>query len=77
MAFVFSSLLATVLLPFKVSEKIDCFHCGEKMRKAAALTTRFNGLEQVVCCHGCQAVLRTVEKNKLVKEYMKNKASGL
>ncbi|MBI3728739.1 MAG: hypothetical protein HY254_10475 [Burkholderiales bacterium] len=45
------------------------------MRKSNALTTSFDGFMQPVCCHGCLAILRTVEQNKLVAEYMKNKAS--
>lgn len=75
MAFVFSSFFETKFFAFKASEKIDCFHCGEKMRKSNALTASFDGLMQPVCCHGCRAILRTVEQNKLVAEYMKNKAS--
>lgn len=43
------------------------------MPGANMLTTRFNGMVQPVCCHGCLAVLRTVEQNNLVDEYMKNK----
>lgn len=54
---------------------MDCFHCGEKMRKSNALTTQFDGRMQAVCCHGCLAVLHAVEQNKLVDEYMQNKIS--
>ncbi|MBC3906412.1 heavy metal translocating P-type ATPase metal-binding domain-containing protein [Undibacterium umbellatum] len=75
MAFAFSSFLDSVLFSFKTGEKIDCFHCGEKMRKSNALTVQFNGYTQPVCCHGCLAILSTVEQNNLVNEYMKNKAS--
>ncbi|MCH8621665.1 heavy metal translocating P-type ATPase metal-binding domain-containing protein [Undibacterium sp. TS12] len=45
------------------------------MRKANALTARFNGGLHPVCCHGCLAVLHAVERNKLVDEYLQNKAS--
>lgn len=75
MASVFSSFFESVLFPLKAGEKTDCFHCGEKMRKSNALTARFNGQLQPVCCHGCLAILRTVEQNNLVNDYMKNKAS--
>ena len=75
MAFVFSALFETKLFAFKSSEKTDCFHCGEKMRKSNALSASFDGRMQPVCCHGCMAILRTVEQNKLVAEYMKNKVS--
>ncbi|MFZ6640413.1 heavy metal translocating P-type ATPase metal-binding domain-containing protein [Undibacterium sp. TC4M20W] len=75
MAFVFSSLFETLLFTFKDGEKTDCFHCGQKMRKSNALTAHFDGRTQSVCCHGCLAVLRTVEHNNLVDEYMKSKTS--
>ncbi|MFZ6742693.1 heavy metal translocating P-type ATPase metal-binding domain-containing protein [Undibacterium sp. JH2W] len=75
MAFTFSSLFEVVLLSFSAVEKIDCFHCGEKMRKHNALTTCFNHRMQPVCCHGCLAILHAVEQNNLVSEYMQNKAS--
>ncbi|MFZ6707765.1 heavy metal translocating P-type ATPase metal-binding domain-containing protein [Undibacterium sp. TC9W] len=75
MAFAFSSLVEALLFTFKDGEKTDCFHCGKKMRKSNALTAHFNGHTQPVCCHGCLAVLRAVEHNNLVDEYMKNKTN--
>ncbi|MFZ6871079.1 heavy metal translocating P-type ATPase metal-binding domain-containing protein [Undibacterium sp. Di27W] len=75
MAFTFSSLFETVRLSFSAGEKIDCFHCGEKMRESNALTVCFNHHPQAVCCHGCLAILRAIEQNNLVPEYMQNKAS--
>lgn len=75
MVFAFSRLLDTVFSSFGTEEKLDCFHCGEKMRKANALTARFNGGLHPVCCHGCLAVLHAVERNKLVDEYLQNKSS--
>ncbi|MES2040805.1 MAG: heavy metal translocating P-type ATPase metal-binding domain-containing protein [Pseudomonadota bacterium] len=73
MAFVFSAFFETKFFAFKTSEKTACFHCGEKMHKSNALTTSFDCRMQPVCCHGCLAILRTVEQNKLVAEYMRNK----
>lgn len=74
MAFAFLSLLETGFLPFRLGGKLSCFHCGEKMRERNALSVKFNGATQQVCCHGCLAVLRTIEQNHLVDEYIKNKA---
>ncbi|MFZ6730444.1 heavy metal translocating P-type ATPase metal-binding domain-containing protein [Undibacterium sp. Ji42W] len=74
MAFAFSSLLETTLFAFKTSEKTNCFHCGERMRKSKALMAHFDSRTQPVCCHGCLAVLHAVEKNNLVAAYMENKA---
>ena len=73
MAFAFSSLLDAIYPARNVGEKIDCYHCGEKMRKMKALTVKFNGLTYPVCCHGCLAVLRTVEQNGLTAQYLQAK----
>lgn len=37
-----------------------CFHCGEKMPPARALRARIAGVEQPVCCVGCQAVAEAI-----------------
>ncbi|MDE2429466.1 MAG: heavy metal translocating P-type ATPase metal-binding domain-containing protein [Burkholderiales bacterium] len=74
MAFVLSSLFHVFSSVGLKAEKIDCYHCGEKMRKTNALTVKFNGCLQPVCCHGCSAVLRTIEKNGLIQDYLEAKS---
>jgi len=54
-------------------EKCLCFHCGESMRKEGALTAMFQRESRAVCCHGCLAVLNTIEKNGLTEEYLRAK----
>ncbi|MBI3286014.1 MAG: heavy metal translocating P-type ATPase metal-binding domain-containing protein [Burkholderiales bacterium] len=75
MAFVFSSLWEAIFPSGTAGEKIDCYHCGERMRKTYVLTTRFNGAAYPVCCHGCLAVLRAVENNGLTLQYVQDKTA--
>jgi len=64
------------MLPFRTQrvEKIDCYHCGEKMRETKALYIKFNGHQRAVCCHGCLAILHAIERNKMVDEYLQTKS---
>lgn len=73
MAFALSSLLGVIYPARNAGEKIDCYHCGEKMRKLRALTVKFNGALYPVCCHGCLAILKTVERNGLTAQYLQAK----
>ena len=73
MAFISSHFFATVFSNFQKSEKIDCFHCHEKMKKHRALFTMFNGNLYPVCCHGCLAVLQVIERNGMTQQYMEAK----
>ncbi|WP_268973013.1 heavy metal translocating P-type ATPase metal-binding domain-containing protein [Undibacterium baiyunense] len=54
-------------------EKCLCFHCGESMRKDGALMVTFQQTQQPVCCHGCLAVLNTIQSNGLVEQYLQSK----
>ncbi|MBC3916291.1 heavy metal translocating P-type ATPase metal-binding domain-containing protein [Undibacterium sp. CY18W] len=74
MAFAFLSRLETGFLSLRTGGRLNCFHCDETMRERNALTVTFNGSPQQVCCHGCLAILRTIEQNHLVAAYLKNKA---
>jgi hypothetical protein len=48
---------------------LRCFHCFEPMSARQVIKTAFDGAERLVCCHGCAAVLRTVEENGLCQPY--------
>ncbi|MFZ6748253.1 heavy metal translocating P-type ATPase metal-binding domain-containing protein [Undibacterium sp. Ren11W] len=75
MAFAFSSLVNAISIALQPQEKILCFHCNDKMRKKNALMATFNGANYPVCCHGCLAVLKTIERNGLTEQYLHTKAS--
>lgn len=51
------------------SEKITCYHCGEKSRKKDTVYVKFEGEIRPVCCYGCAAVLKTVEELDMHEEY--------
>ncbi|WP_186864229.1 heavy metal translocating P-type ATPase metal-binding domain-containing protein [Undibacterium griseum] len=75
MAMTFPEWLSNLWTPAKnKTEKITCYHCGEKSFPKKTLYVVFNGTEQPVCCHGCLAVLKTIEKNHLIPEYLQTKA---
>lgn len=66
----------THLSRFFKREKCLCFHCGESMRKEGALMVTFQQVPQPVCCHGCLAVLNTIQNNGLVDAYIQSKHSN-
>ena len=74
MAFISSTIFNVIFSSFQVSEKINCFHCDEKMKKHKALFTVFNGNSYPVCCHGCVAVLQVIERNGMTKQYLQAKS---
>lgn len=41
----------------------DCFHCGEMVPQGCLLTAKINGVEQPMCCIGCQAVAQFLTDN--------------
>ncbi|MBR7747036.1 heavy metal translocating P-type ATPase metal-binding domain-containing protein [Undibacterium sp. BYS107W] len=43
------------------------------MRKDGALMVTFQQTQQPVCCHGCLAVLNTIQSNGLVEQYLQSK----
>ena len=73
MAFVFSTLYDFFSFSKKSGVKISCYHCGEKMNEYRALTVQFNAEMRPVCCHGCLAILKTIEKNGMMAEYLQEK----
>lgn len=54
---------------FATEENISCFHCNEKSRKSLTIYVNFDGNMRPVCCHGCAAVLKTVEELAMHQEY--------
>lgn len=54
-------------------EKLDCFHCDDRMRKSKAVPILFDGEIRQVCCHGCAAILASIEKVHLIEEYYQSK----
>ncbi|MFZ6846718.1 heavy metal translocating P-type ATPase metal-binding domain-containing protein [Undibacterium sp. RuRC25W] len=77
MAITFSHLLD--ILPFLSNrvERINCYHCDEKMRETKALYVKFNGQQRAVCCHGCLAILQTIERNDMVDDYLDAKSAQM
>jgi hypothetical protein len=53
---------------------LHCFHCQETMRANQIVRVPFAGSEREVCCHGCAAVLRTLEHNGLGAQYLARRA---
>lgn len=51
-----------------------CFHCNETMRQHQIVRIPFAGSEREVCCHGCAAVLTTLEQNGLAAQYLARRA---
>ena len=54
-------------------EKITCYHCGEKSRKSLTIYIQFDGEPRPVCCHGCAAILNTVDELDMHDEYRAHK----
>lgn len=50
-----------------------CFHCADLMYEREILPVMFDGEIRQVCCHGCVAVLQTVEQHGLQSEYYLSK----
>lgn len=50
--------------------KVACFHCGELVRHKRIVHVVFNGLTRDVCCHGCAAILSTVEQLGQCEPYL-------
>ncbi len=49
--------------------KLYCFHCQAPMTARQVVTVQFDGAERQVCCHGCAAVLTTLQENGLCQSY--------
>jgi Cu2+-exporting ATPase len=44
----------------RLSDVNNCFHCGLPMPVDLVLTARIDGVDQPMCCHGCQAVAEAI-----------------
>jgi Cu2+-exporting ATPase len=53
----------------------DCFHCGETIPKGLELNALIDGVEQPMCCIGCQAVAQFLADNdhEVFYQYRDNK----
>jgi hypothetical protein len=61
---------------FAPSERLVCYHCDERYRKSKNVDVVFQGARRQVCCHGCAAVLQTIEQQGLVQDYLQTKQSN-
>ncbi|WP_369123423.1 heavy metal translocating P-type ATPase metal-binding domain-containing protein [Undibacterium fentianense] len=68
-----SQFFHTHIAPLFKRERCLCYHCGESMRVEGALTVNFQHVLRPVCCHGCLAVLNTIQQNGLTEEYLRSK----
>jgi len=52
-----------------------CFHCGETVPKDVTLSVKVQGIDQPMCCIGCQAVAQFLADNKhdVFYQYRENK----
>lgn len=55
------------------SEKLPCFHCGDLVKRRRAVQVQFDGAARIVCCHGCAAILKTVEQMGMLEQYREQK----
>jgi hypothetical protein len=62
--------LAKLFIP---SERLVCFHCDERYRPSKNVDVVFQTELRQVCCHGCAAVLKTIEQQGLVQDYLNAK----
>jgi len=74
MAMSLSGILAALSFSAGRVVKIDCYHCGERMRESKALYVVFHGEKRAVCCHGCLAILRAIEQNDMIPDYLLTKS---
>lgn len=74
MALTLSGLFSALSLSGRQEQRLVCYHCDETMRQSQALYVSFNGDTRAVCCHGCLAILKTIERNRMVDDYLQTKA---
>ena len=65
---------AAMLRRQQAADKIVCYHCGELVRRKRAVAVQFDGQSHAVCCHGCAAILRTVEALGQCAQYQASKS---
>jgi hypothetical protein len=57
----------------RAAGQIVCFHCGERESASRAVAASFDGETRLVCCHGCAAILKTVESLGMQQQYLADK----
>jgi hypothetical protein len=57
----------------QAADRIACFHCGDSVKRSKAVAVAFDGEQRQVCCHGCAAVLNTVEQMGMTAQYLEQK----
>ena len=55
----------------------ECFHCGLPVPKGVEILVPINGAERAMCCHGCEAVARTIVDAGLADFYDRRSAKPL
>jgi len=68
-----SALAAMLVAKAAANPKVACFHCGELVRKKRVVPVVFDGIRRDVCCHGCAAILSTVEQLGQSEQYLARK----
>ncbi|MGB5606300.1 MAG: heavy metal translocating P-type ATPase metal-binding domain-containing protein, partial [Gammaproteobacteria bacterium] len=46
--------------PVNVTPRPACFHCGLPLPQGLDLHVSINGVQQPMCCYGCQAVAQAI-----------------
>ena len=57
----------------KRGSKISYYHYSEKSTPSRTVYVQFEGQQRAVCCHGCAAILKTVEELGMCDEYRAHK----
>jgi ribosomal protein S27E len=57
-------------------KRIRCYHCGDKSFPSRTIYVLFDGGERPVCCQGCAAILRSVDKLGMHDAYLEHKAKN-
>ncbi|MEO8407324.1 MAG: heavy metal translocating P-type ATPase metal-binding domain-containing protein [Oxalobacteraceae bacterium] len=68
-----SALTAMFAASAASNPKVACFHCGELVRQKRVVHVVFDGVCRDVCCHGCAAILSTVEQLGQCEPYLAQK----
>lgn len=53
--------------------RITCYHCGETSKQNLTIYVQFDNDMRPVCCHGCAAILNTIEDLGMHEEYHASK----
>ncbi|MCL2830482.1 MAG: cadmium-translocating P-type ATPase [Betaproteobacteria bacterium] len=55
-----------------MAEQGNCYHCGQEIPSAVALSATIDGVSRAMCCTGCQAVAQAIVESGL-GEYYRNR----